>query len=176
MTILHLWSLLLVSVPFQSPANIHWKQRKEWLASRACSACFDALWQLPFFEVPVWATLCCVLGHLSPRPTDPNTVHGGFPPWEAAGPALKNTLHGDTAVKQNLRPSLSPGCRGWTPGMLPVDKRRLAAWFLHMLTFVRTCALLRNSLHWCGFCNHNGSSLQTPGTKGVGETHEEFWT
>lgn len=53
MTTLHLWSLLLVSIPFKSPVNIHSEQRKEWLASRACEACFDALWQLPFFEVPV---------------------------------------------------------------------------------------------------------------------------
>ena len=69
---------------------------------------------------------------------------------------MRGTKLGDTAVKQNLCASLSPGCQGRTSGMLPGDKGRLAAWFLHMLTFVSFHVLYGNSWHWGWFGYHKG--------------------
>lgn len=115
--------------------------------SGSCITFISSFWccaDLPFLAVLAWVTLCCVWGHPS-LPLKPKHGPQGVPPWETVSPALKNTIRGDTAVKQNLCPSLSPGCQGWTLGMLPGDKGRLVAWFLHMLTFVRTCVLSRNS-------------------------------
>lgn len=104
------------------------------------------------------AGLHCVviLAHPSLPPLHPNTVHRG-PPWEAVSPALGSTKLSDTAVKQNLCASLSPGYQGWTSGMLPGDKGRLVAWFLHMLTFVSFHVLCGNSWHWGWFGYHKGS-------------------
>lgn len=92
--------------------------------------------------------LHCVVIWTHPRlpPLHPNTVHRG-PTQEALGPALRSTKPGDTAVKLNLRASLSPGCQGRTSGMSPGDKGRLVSWFLHMLTFVRIRMLSENSSH-----------------------------
>lgn len=72
-------------------------------------------------------------------------------------PALRGTKLSDTAVKQNLCASLSPGCQGKTSGMPPCDKRRLEAWFLCMLTFVSFHVLYGNSWDWSWFGDHKGS-------------------
>lgn len=120
------------------------------------------------------AGLHCVA--ISAPPLTPNTVHRG-PPREAVSPALRSTKPGDTAVKQNLWASLSPGCQGRTSGMSPGDKGRLVAWFLHMLTFVSFHVLYGNSWHWGWLGYHKGSPkgrLSDTTTKDVVETRKKF--
>lgn len=113
--------------------------------------CRMAIWVLG------WTILCCDTTSPPPPPHQPNTVLWG-PPLEAVCPAPRRTKLGDTAVKQNLCISLSPGCQGWTSGMSLGDKGWLVAWFLHILTFVRFHVLHGNSWHSAGFGYHKGSS------------------